>query len=134
MEASNAKQKLATVEAANLKLVEAAAEATKSRHAGLIEAAVTAGKIAPKDDETKTQALELLEANEALGTKFLTALPATLSELGTPIVRAADGKPLQAEARVEAAQAKARTELGANAGFSEVWARATEIDPTAFEG
>lgn len=133
VEASEAKQNLAIAEAFNLKLIEAAAEATKVRHTSLVEAAVTAGKIAHKDEETKAQALELLEANEALGTKFLSALPATLVGLDAPIVRAT-GQSANGEARVEAAQAKARTELGASAGFAQVWGRAVEIDPTAFEG
>lgn len=126
-------KELASVKAANAELVEASKAATKARHTSLVEAAVTAGKIAPKDDETKTQALELLEANEALGTKFLSALAVTHPSLDQPLVTATDGKPLHGEARIEAAQAKARHELGASAGFSLIWARAAEIDPAAFE-
>lgn len=44
-----------------------AAEATKARHKALVEAS----GIPPKDEETRTEALALLEANEALGVKFL---------------------------------------------------------------
>jgi len=111
-----------------------AAEATKARHTGLIEAAVAAGKIAPLDQETQGQALELLEASEALGVKFLSAMPAQHAALDQPLVNASDSKgPGDAASRIEAAQAKARHELGANADFMTVWARATELDPAAFE-
>jgi phage I-like protein len=133
VEAKEAKDKLALIEAENIKLKADAKEATTARHIALVEAAVTTGKIAPKDEETKTQALELLEASEALGTKFLEALPAKFVAFDQPLVTAANGKPVNADQRIEAAQSKARAELGANAGFSEVWARAAEIDPAAFE-
>jgi phage I-like protein len=122
---------LATIKAANAVLVAAAEAATKARHEALIEAAVTAGKIAPKDEETKTQSLELLQANEALGTKFLTALPVALGDLGQPLVKAGQGESANADIRVEAACVKARAELG-NADFGVIWERAAEIDPSAF--
>lgn len=54
----------------------AAADAKTAAHKAKIDAAVASGKIAPKDEDTKTQALALLEANEALGSKFLESLPA----------------------------------------------------------
>lgn len=44
-----------------------AKEATKTRHKALVEAS----GIPPKDEETRNEALSLLEANEALGVKFL---------------------------------------------------------------
>jgi hypothetical protein len=133
IEAKEAADKLATVEAENKQLVEAAEKATADRHASLVEAAVTAGKIAPKDEETKTQSLDLLQANEALGIKFLDSLPVKFAAFEKPLVTAGDEKGKGDSAtRIEAAQAKARQELGANAGFQLVWARATEIDPEAF--
>ena len=122
---------LATIKAANATLVAAAEAATKARHEALIEAAVTAGKIAPKDEETKTQSLELLQASEALGTKFLAALPVALGDLGKPLVQAGQGESANADIRVEAACAKARAELG-DATFGVIWERAAEIDPAAF--
>jgi hypothetical protein len=110
-----------------------AADATKARHTALVEAAITTGKIAPKDEDTKTQTLELLEANEALGTKFLEALPAKFEAFEKPIVNASEfnGKGGTVN-RVQAAQAKARQELGNEASFKLIWARAAEIDPEAF--
>lgn len=108
-----------------------AKDATTARLSGLIEAAVAAGKIAPKDEETKSQALELLEASESLGVKFLTALPATLGDLGKTLVHAGQGDAKSADVRVEAACAKARAELG-SADFGVIWERAAEIDPSAF--
>lgn len=123
----------ATLEAENKKLVDAAEAATKARHTALVEAAVAAGKIAPKDDETKTQALDLLTANEALGTKFLDALPVQFASFEKPLVTAGDEKGKgDTETRVQAAQAKARQELGQDADFQVIWARAAEIDPEAF--
>jgi phage I-like protein len=41
----------------------------------IVEAAVAAGKIAPKDEDTKQELKELIEANEALGLKTIERLP-----------------------------------------------------------
>lgn len=133
VEAQEAKDKAATVEAENKKLIEAAADATKARHTALVEAAVAAGKIAPKDEETKASVLEVLEANESLGIKALDLLPVKFAAFEKPLVNASEsaGKG-DSESRVQAAQAKARAELGQDADFQIVWARAAEIDPDAF--
>lgn len=109
-----------------------AKDAKTAGHKAKIEAAVVAGKIAPKDEETKTQALELLEASEALGTKFLAAMPVTLEGLDQSLVNAGHNQSGNADLRVEAACAKSRAELGAHADFSLVWNRAAELDPSAF--
>ena len=132
VEAADAKIALATVEAENATLKADVATATKARLTGMVEAAVTAGKIAPKDEETKTQAMELLEASEALGTKFLAAMPITLDGLDKSLVNAGHNQSGNADLRVEAAFTKSRAELGANADFSLVWERAAELDPSAF--
>ena len=110
------------------------AAATKARYTGLVDAAIAAGKIAPKDEETKTQTLELLEASEALGVKFIAALPKQFDALDQPLVNASEsnGKGDSAT-RVEASLAKARQELGDSANFQTVWARAADLDPAAFE-
>ena len=132
VEAADAKSALATVEAENATLKADVATATTARFTGLVEAAITAGKIAPKDEETKTQAMELLEASEALGTKFLAAMPVTLQGLDKSLVNAGLNKDGNADLRVEAAFTKSRAELGDKADFSLVWARAAELDPSAF--
>jgi phage I-like protein len=126
VEAQEAKDNAATVEAENKKL-------TKARHAALVEAAVAAGKIAPKDEETKTSVLEVLEANESLGIKALDLLPVKFAAFEKTLVNASEsaGKG-DNQSRVQAAQAKARQELGNDADFQIVWARAAEIDPDAF--
>jgi hypothetical protein len=128
-----AEAELVSLQAKHDELVAAAAAATKARHAALVEAAVTAGKIAPKDEATKTTVLEVLEANEALGLKALDLMPVQFAGHDTPLVNAseASGKG-DATTRVAAAQAKARAELGADADFRLIWARAAEIDPSAF--
>lgn len=133
IEAQEAKDKVATLEAENKKLVDAAEAATKARHTALVEAAVAAGKIAPKDEETKNSVLEVLAANEALGIKTLDLLPVKFAAFEKPLVNASEsaGKG-DTESRVQAAQAKARLELGNDADFQTVWARAAEIDPDAF--
>ena len=74
----------------------AAKEAKTAGYKAKVEAAVTAGKIAPKDEETKTQALELLEASEAIGSKFLDAMPAKFAALDKNIVTGDFAKPVQA--------------------------------------
>lgn len=133
VEAKEAKDKLALIEAENKKLIDAAETATKARHTSLVEAAVAAGKIAPKDEEMKASVLEVLAANESLGVKTLELLPVKFAAFETPLVNAseANGKG-DSQARVQAAQAKARQELGQDADFQVVWARAAEIDPEAF--
>lgn len=133
VEAKDAKDKLALIEAENKKLIEAAETASKARHTSLIEAAVAAGKIAPKDEETKASVLEVLAANESLGIKTLDLLPVKFAAFEKPLVNAGEsnGKGDSA-ARVQAAQSKARQELGQDADFQVVWARAAEIDPEAF--
>ena len=108
VEAADAKQKLALVEAANADLkkkVEAAETAAKeaktASHKAKVEAAVTVGKIAPKDEETKTQALELLEASEALGTKFLDSMPAKFAALDKNIVTGTSDKKVESADKFE---------------------------------
>lgn len=73
---AEAKQALGESDEKVEKLEAAAAELKSAGHKAKVEAAVAAGKIAPKDEETKTHVIALLEANEALGTKFLESLPA----------------------------------------------------------
>ena len=84
-------------ELADLKKAKESAEAKcaaadKARRTGLVEAAVAAGKIAPKDEETKTSLLELLEANEAMGVKTIDMLPAKFIDLEKSVVKAGDKK------------------------------------------
>jgi|APGre2960657404_1045060.scaffolds.fasta_scaffold00231_9 phage I-like protein len=109
-----------------------AKDAKTAGHKAKVEAAVAAGKIAPKDEETQAQALELLEASEALGSKFLAAMPVTLEGLEKSLVHAGLNPGGSADIRVEAAFTKSRAELGEKADFSLVWARAAELDPSAF--
>lgn len=133
IEAKDAKEKADRLEAENKKLIEAAEAATKARHTALVEAAVAAGKIAPKDEEMKASVLEVLAANESLGIKTLELLPVKFAAFEKHLVTASDDKGKgDAQARVQAAQAKARQELGQDADFQVVWARAAEIDPGAF--
>lgn len=132
-ELSTVKASLATAESERDSWKTKCETAEKARLDAKVEAAVTAGKIAPKDDETKKEVRDLLQASEALGDKLIASMPVKFESLDKPLVTAGDTKVPNASQRVEAAQSKARTELGANASFSEVWARAAEIDPPAFE-
>lgn len=133
IEAKDAKEKADRLEAENKQLVAAAEAATKARHTALVEAAVAAGKIAPKDEELKASVLEVLAANETLGIKALELLPVKFAAFEKPLVNASEDKGKgDTESRVQAAQAKARHELGQDADFQLVWARAAEIDPDAF--
>jgi hypothetical protein len=60
------------------------------------------------------------------------AAEATGADITRPIISARAASPANHEQRIAAAQAKARTDLGADAPFAMVWARAAEIDPPAF--
>ena len=137
-EAVSAINALTTANAALKGKVEAAeAEAFKTRKdraETLVKAAVMDGRILPKDEDKQAKFLAKIEAGETFAEEILAELPKLNEALEKPIVMAADGKPMKSEARVEAAQSKARAELGNTAGFAQVWARATEIDPAAFEG
>lgn len=64
----------------------------KAKLSGLVESAVMAGKIAAKDETAKAEALELLEANEALGVKFLAALPVKFDKLDEPLTKPGSAK------------------------------------------
>lgn len=120
-ERDDLKKKMGEVEAAQ------AAE-RKERADKIITAAIAEGK-----DKEKVESLrEKIEAGDALAIEHLDLLPKKHDGIDKPIVTAADGKPLSTEQRIDAAEAKARAELGSNAGFPAVWARAQEIDPEAF--
>jgi hypothetical protein len=125
--------RLASVEASNASLQAQVQSAAKERAAALVLAAVTDGRIPAKDEDKQTKFREKIEAGDTFAEEILAQLPQHNQGLGTPIVRAF-GQPANGQARVEAAQAKARAELGDSAGFAQVWGRAVEIDPTAFEG
>lgn len=134
IDASNAKKentelknKVETVEAS-------LAVAAKARAATLVLAAVADGRLPAKDEDKQAKFRDKIEAGDTFAEEILAQLPRLNQALGTPLVRGTDGQPVNSEARVEAAQARARAELGDSAGFSQVWGRATEIDPTAFEG
>lgn len=110
------------------------ATAAKARAATLVLAAVADGRLPAKDEDKQAKFRDKIEAGDTFAEEILAQLPRLNQALGTPLVRGTDGQPVNGEARVEAAQARARAELGDSAGFSQVWGRATEIDPTAFEG
>ena len=101
------------------------------RATALVEAAVTDGRIAPKDEETKADFIAKIEAGDEFAEKILSKLPRQ-EDLSKPLVKAGDtAKASKADRRIEA-QAQAKKQLGESAQFSTVWARAQEIDPEAF--
>ena len=94
---------LATIKAENATLqskvtaAEATAKAANDKRLDAkVEAAVAAGKIAPKDEETKKELRDLLEASEALGDKTITNMPIVCAGLDKPLVKSADGKVIDA--------------------------------------
>lgn len=134
IDASNAKKENTELKT-KVETVEASlATAAKERAASLVSAAVNDGRLPAKDEDKQTKFRAKIEAGDTFAEEILAQLPRLHQDLGTPLVRGTDGQPLNGGTRVEAAQAKARAELGASAGFSQVWGRAVEIDPTAFEG
>lgn len=105
VEAADATAKAAALEKENADLkskVEAAdkaiEDANNKRHLAKIEAAVAAGKIAPKDEETKKSILELCQASEALADKTIEMLPAKFVDLTKKIVT---GEKVKAEDKTE---------------------------------
>ncbi len=66
----------------------------------IVEAAVAAGKIAPRDEDTKKELTELIEANEALGLKTIERLPVLAgADVTKTIVNKAGDKTLEAADR-----------------------------------
>jgi phage I-like protein len=107
--------------------------ANKSRAESLVKAAVADGRIAPKDEDKQAKFRDKIEAGDTFAEEILAQLPKAFEGIDKDIITAGADKPANAGNRIEAAQAKARGELGASADFQLVWARAAEIDPTAFE-
>ena len=111
------------------------AETTADR---AIEDAVKTGRIAAKDETTKSFWREQLVEASANPEKYET-VSAALSSIAKADVtgqivklEAGDTKSLSTDQRIEAAQSKARTELGSGAKFQAVWEKAQELDPSAF--
>jgi hypothetical protein len=124
-----------------LKTLKAEVKASKVKAGtALFERAVKAGIAKAADETAKAKYLSAAESNELafeLLTEKVTAAEADETPEGDitrPIIQARDaGQTGNKDQRVSAAQAKARTELGPNAEFQAVWARAAEIDPPAFQ-
>jgi phage I-like protein len=127
------KASLASAEQERDTLKEKVEAANKSRAESLVKAAVADGRIAPKDEDKQTKFRDKIEAGDTFAEEILAQLPKAFEGIDKDIITAGADKPANAGNRIEAAQAKARGELGASADFQLVWARAAEIDPTAFE-
>jgi hypothetical protein len=101
----------------------------------LFDRAVKAGLAGAADEREKAKFLTAAESNELamqLLTEKVEAAEATGADITRPIISARAASPANHEQRIAAAQAKARTDLGPDAPFAMVWARAAEIDPPAF--
>ena len=101
----------------------------------LFDRAVKAGLAGAADEREKAKYLTAAESNDLamqLLTEKVEAAEATGADITRPIISARAAGPANHEQRIAAAQAKARTDLGSDAPFAMVWARAAEIDPPAF--
>jgi len=104
-----------------------------------VELAVEAGHILAKDDKSKEfwkkqiiEAKSKDELNEVLHT-LKASKASNGSNMTGNIVEAKSGEVQGSkDKRMEKAQIQAKQELGNDAEFTDVWARATEIDPEAF--
>ena len=132
-ENSTIKASLASAEKERDDLKAKVEAANKERAESLVKAAVADGRIAPKDEDKQTKFRDKIEAGDTFAEEILAQLPKAFDGIDKDIITAGADKPTNASNRIEAAQAKARGELGASADFQLVWARAAEIDPTAFE-
>jgi hypothetical protein len=108
----------------------------------LFDRAVKAGVAKAADEVEKKKYVTAAEANdfafELLTEKVSTAEAGGETRNGadditTPIITARAAAMPNNDTRIAAAQAKARGELGVSASFSDVWSRAAEIDPPAFQ-
>lgn len=108
-------------------------KALSERADTLVKAAVSDGRILPKDEETQNKFHEKITAGDSFAEEILSKLPKQNDGLGSPIITAGGSAPHDNETRITAAQTKARAELGDSVGFQTIWARAAEIDPKAFE-
>ncbi len=111
------------------------AETTADR---AIEDAVNTGRIAAKDESTKSywksQLIEASQDEEKLTqvSAALNAIPATDILKREITVSAGESKTQSKDVRVEAALSKARAELGAGSNFQAIWEKAQEFDSSAF--
>jgi phage I-like protein len=131
-DAETAKASLAEITEERDELQAKAAEANKSRAESLVKAAVSEGRIAPKDEDTKTKFIEKIEAGDDFAEEILSKLPKIHAGLEEPIVKASGEKTGSSEVRIEAAMAKASDQCGENASFDVKWELAAQIDPEAF--
>ena len=123
---------IVTLKAAAVKGAEITAERA-------VDDAVKTGRIAAKDEESKTfwreQLIEASSSEDKL-TKVCAALTAIkpIEDLlkREVIVKAGDAKTQDKATRIEAAESKARTQLPAGSNFESVWNKAQELDPSAF--
>ena len=130
----SAKQETITELEAKVTATEAKeAEARKERAESLVQAAIDDGRIAPKDEETIKGFSEKITAGDAFAEAMLGKLPKLADPTEKIITGSGNHHNASNETRITAAQAKARAELGSEATFQHVWARAAEIDPKAFE-
>lgn len=123
-------------EIADLKAADKAAKVKAGE--ALFARAVTAGIAAAADEIAKAKYISAAAGNELafeLLTEKVTAAEGKGDDITRPLITssAADAGGRTAEQRVAAAQSKARAELGHDADFEAVWARAAELDPKAFE-
>lgn len=106
----------------------------KGRAETLIKAAIADGRIASKDTDLQGKFQSKIESGDTFAEETLAMLPKSAEGIEKALVTAGADKAAPSGQRIEAAQSKARAELGPNANFDQVWARAADIDPSAFEG
>lgn len=101
----------------------------------LFDRAVRAGLAGAADEDERAKFLRAAEGNELameLLTEKVEAAEASGADMTRPIISARAEVPVGQAQRIAAAQARARADLGPEASFTMVWARAAEIDPGAF--
>jgi phage I-like protein len=91
-------------------------EGQEKRADDLVKAAVTAGKILPKDEETQSFYRDLIAAGNAAAEKALEKLPELNGDLATPVVKASQDKntPAGEHKFVTAAKAKVASKEAEN--------------------
>lgn len=137
-DAATVSAQLATVQSENAALVakveaaEAAeTQARKERAEVLISAAITDGRLAPKDTATHDKFRAKIEAGDSFAEEVLASFTPRNANLTTPIVKASDGAPTAATSFE--AKAQALVAAGEAKTFDDGLVKAAAVEPELYK-
>jgi Mu-like prophage I protein len=122
--------RIAELEAKNAEITASLALVAKTRADDLVKAAVSDGRILPKDEDRQTKFRDKIEAGDTFAEEILAQLPRLNAGLSTPFVRAAGVQPSSAGGFEIMAQALVTA--GHASSLDEALAVVAAADPTAY--